>query len=127
MHRAAILLICMLLSGSSLSANISATGQQPEQKLSIGIVEVTVDVVVRDKQGRPVKGLTASDFEVYEEGVLQQITSSRIVVVDSQTASTNPATPPIAALPNSTRTNPTGSIDAPRVTAVAFKIGRAHV
>ena len=124
MHRTAILLIGMLLSGSSLSANISAIGQQPEQKLSIGIVEVTVDVVVRDKQGRPVKGLTASDFEVYEEGVLQQITSSRIVVVDSQTASTNPATPPIAALPNSTRTNPTGSMDAPRVTAVAFIFDR---
>jgi VWFA-related protein len=124
MHRTAILLVCSLLCGSSLSANVSATGQQSEQKLSIGIAEVTVDVVVRDKQGRPVKGLTASDFEVYEEGALQQITSSRMVAVEPQTAAMKPATPGVTASPGSTIINATGSLDAPRVTAVAFIFDR---
>ena len=117
MHRsAAILLVCALVSGTNLSVSGRATGaQQPEQKISIGISEVTVDVVVRDKQGKPVKGLTASDFELYEEGVPQQITSSRMVVVDAQASGTNTATPGVAGLPNSL-SNATGSMEAPRVT-----------
>ena len=32
-----------------------------------------VDVVVRDKTGAPVKGLTAEDFELVEDGVRQHI------------------------------------------------------
>ena len=34
---------------------------------------VLLDVVVRDKKDRPVKDLSADDFEVYEDGVLQQV------------------------------------------------------
>ena len=34
-----------------------------------------VDVVVRDRHGNPVSGLTKDDFEVYEEGVKQTITN----------------------------------------------------
>jgi VWFA-related protein len=40
---------------------------------------VLVDVVVRDKKGHPVRGLTASDFEIYEEGVKQVVDSFRVV------------------------------------------------
>jgi hypothetical protein len=129
MHRvAAILLAIALLSGGCLSANVSAiVQQQPQQKLSIGIAEVSVDVVVRDKQGRPVKGLTASDFEIYEEGVLQQVTSSRMVSVEPQNSGTNPTTPGVASLANSALTNATGSTEAPRVTAVAFIFDRLSI
>lgn len=35
---------------------------------------VLVDAFVRDSKGRPLPGLTASDFEVYEDGVPQKIT-----------------------------------------------------
>jgi VWFA-related protein len=118
---AAILLVCALLSAGSLPA-LASRQQQPDQKLSIGIAEVTVDVVIRDKQGRPVKGLTASDFEVYEEGVLQQITSSRSVTVEPQAAAAMTTT--TSGGPTSRITNPTGSMDAPRVTAVAFIFDR---
>lgn len=34
---------------------------------------VLVDVVVRDRHGDPIAGLQASDFEVYEDGVLQNV------------------------------------------------------
>ena len=123
MHRsAAILLACTLIStGFVSSPGLAAGRQQPEQKLSIGTSEVTVDVVVRDKQGRPVKGLTAADFEIYEEGVLQQITSSRMVVVDPQTSALPLST---GARVISASANVTGSLDAPRVTAVAFIFDR---
>lgn len=34
---------------------------------------ILVDVVVRDKRGQPVTDLTKNDFEVYEDGVLQDV------------------------------------------------------
>jgi len=49
-----------------------APGQQPPT-FSITTHEVLVDVVVTDKNGQPVKGLTAADFAVTEEGDSQRI------------------------------------------------------
>src|SRR5262249_62004879 len=60
--------------------NPSPARQQDEPKIRIGTAEVTLDVVVRDKKGRPVKDLTASDFEIYEDGVRQQVESFRLSV-----------------------------------------------
>jgi VWFA-related protein len=39
--------------------------------------EVMLDVVVRDKRGRPVKNLKAGDIEIYEDGARQEIKSFR--------------------------------------------------
>jgi VWFA-related protein len=41
--------------------------------------EVVVDVNVTDSSGRPVRGLAASDFEVYEDSIKQQIVSFRSI------------------------------------------------
>ncbi|MBO0857712.1 MAG: VWA domain-containing protein [Chloracidobacterium sp.] len=57
--------------------------RQDEPKIRIGTDEVTLDVVVRDKKGRPVKDLTASEFEVYEDGVKQQVESFRLALRES--------------------------------------------
>jgi VWFA-related protein len=43
------------------------------QPIRSGVVLVPVDVRVVDKRGNPVTDLTISDFEVYEDGVRQQI------------------------------------------------------
>lgn len=40
---------------------------------------ILVDVVVRDKKGRPVTDLKSSEFEVYEDGVRQEIGSFTVV------------------------------------------------
>src|SRR5262245_5794694 len=45
----------------------------------IGSEEVLLDVVARDKKGRPVTDLKADQIEVYEDGVKQQINSFRKV------------------------------------------------
>src|SRR5215813_1289042 len=45
----------------------------------IGSEEVLLDVVARDKKGRPVTDLKADEIEVYEDGVKQQINSFRKV------------------------------------------------
>src|SRR5262245_39053047 len=61
-----------------------APQQRPDEpKIRIGTSEVTLDVVVRDKKGRPVKDLTAPEFEIYEDGVKQQIESFRLTLRES--------------------------------------------
>ncbi|HEY8461481.1 MAG TPA: VWA domain-containing protein [Blastocatellia bacterium] len=54
--------------------------RQDEPKIRIGTAEVTLDIVVRDKKGRPVKDLAASEFEIYEDGVKQRIESFRLAL-----------------------------------------------
>jgi len=50
---------------------------QQERPIKLGTSEVVVDAVVVDKRNRVVTDLTASDFEVYEDGVKQRIASFR--------------------------------------------------
>ena len=61
----------------------AATAQNPQDPSAFkaSTTAVVVDVVVHDKQHRPVRGLSADDFEVWEDGKRQQITS--FVAVDN--------------------------------------------
>jgi VWFA-related protein len=54
--------------------------QSPRPRFGTSTAAVSVDVVVRDKKGRPVTDLAESDFEVYEDGVRQKIVSFDRVV-----------------------------------------------
>src|ERR1044072_7981249 len=71
-----LLTVNMLYAGPRIQ---TGSEQQKDQKVVVSGVEVPVDVIVRDKAGRPVKGLSAADFEVYENGVLQPVTSVCLV------------------------------------------------
>ena len=64
---------------AALTQTQTQPAQRDEQKVVVNAGEVLFDVVVRDKRGRVVKDLTASDFEVYEDGVAQQLNSFRLV------------------------------------------------
>jgi len=75
-----------------LSSHQPLTGQNPapsqrqdEPKIRIGTAEVALDVVVRDKKGRTVRDLTAADFEIYEDGVRQNLESFRLALRDAGT------------------------------------------
>src|SRR5262245_30820484 len=57
--------------GVLISAGLSAQDQRPTFRATTRLVEVSV--VVRDRDGRPVQGLTASDFKISEEGKPQAI------------------------------------------------------
>jgi VWFA-related protein len=52
---------------------------QPRASYQSQVTAVLVDVVVRDKKGRPVTDLTADEFEIREDGVKQQVGSFTLV------------------------------------------------
>jgi VWFA-related protein len=69
-------------------------GQKPTFRVTVDLV--TNDVIARDSSGQFVADLTKDDFEVYEDGVLQQLAS--LVLVHGGRVS-NLALPPPAAPP----------------------------
>ncbi len=63
-----------------------------------GVDIVRVDAVVLDRDGRPVKGLTAADFEVLENGKRREVASFEAIDVREQAASA-PAAPETESAP----------------------------
>ncbi|HEX6465536.1 MAG TPA: hypothetical protein VFZ98_13835 [Vicinamibacterales bacterium] len=61
----------------------AASPQQPDTRFKAATTAVTVDVVVRDPRERPVTDLERGDFQLLEDGVLQQI-GDVTLVADSQ-------------------------------------------
>jgi VWFA-related protein len=57
-------------------------GQQPPPVIRSGINYVRVDVIVSDKDGKPVMDLTQDDFSVAEDGKPQKIDAFSIVNLD---------------------------------------------
>lgn len=100
--------------------------QDQDDVIRVRSNEVRLDVVVKDKKGRPIRDLKASDFEVLEDGVAQKVESFRFVTREAPvTASTpgtkdnksTPTTAPTATAPTTT-TPPARS--TPAVTALVF-------
>lgn len=58
----------------------------PDRRFAAATGAVSVDVVVRDRQGRPVVDLGPTDFEVYEDGVRQEIGAFRLVAAGQPAA-----------------------------------------
>ena len=71
-----------LAAAAVIALLVSVDAQQPRFRTSVNYVPV--DVVVTDKDDRPVTDLTAADFEIRENGRLQRI-------VDFEGFSTPPA------------------------------------
>src|SRR5262245_16015627 len=120
--------ILILSSFQSLQGQNPAPSQrQDEPKIRIGTAEVTLDAVVRDRKGRTVKDLTSSEFEIYEDGVRQQIESFRLALREPETkANVNrgkvaPAEPAPAGAPAGTAPTATRDKTAnPGVIALVF-------
>lgn len=74
------LLTCCLLIPTLLPAQQAPAPQtQPATTFKAGVEEVVLDVIVRDKKGKPIKDLSAADFKVSDNGVEQKILGMRIV------------------------------------------------
>lgn len=90
--RIALLTLLALVPGAS-----SLAQEEPEPEVSAGelfidtvdVNVVNVDVYVTDRQGNPVTGLTAEDFEVYENG--RQMSISNFYAIEDRRVTTEPA------------------------------------
>jgi VWFA-related protein len=93
--------LCFLaLASPTLIFGAQAKAQQPDvPTLNVSSRIVLLDVVVTDKQGRPVTDLKQSDFAVYEDKLPQKISSFEVPsvhelpVVSSTTELINPDDP----------------------------------
>ena len=71
-------------------------GNTEQQPINIRTNEVRLDVVVTDRKGRPIRDLTAEDFEIDEDGSRQLLTAFQ-QVNDQPGRVQNPATGPAGA------------------------------
>jgi VWFA-related protein len=90
--------------------------QSQEDVLRFRSNEVRLDVVVKDKKGRPIKDLKSTDFEVLEDGVPQKVESFRFVTREATA---------IASATKDNKTEPAGTAtpgkrSTPTVTALVF-------
>ena len=58
---------------SCIAPSILTQEKTADSNIKVQSVNVVVDLIVTDRHGRHVQGLTAADFKVYEDGVLQKI------------------------------------------------------
>jgi VWFA-related protein len=117
----------VLITALALEGPVNGQGQpvqQPQsQSYSAGATAVLVDVVVRTKQGQPLQGLTANDFEVFEDGVRQKIGSFSVVEraggIGIRVGRRVSAPPPAGnATPSSPESSPSAASDRPAVAIV---------
>src|SRR5512138_1493019 len=87
------LLLAIGLSLSLLNRSGGQTPQNQDEVIRVRTNEVRLDIVVKDKKGRPVKDLTAADFEVLEDGVSQKVESFRFVNRESPPEASGTSSP----------------------------------
>ncbi len=127
-----LLFAFVVLVGLALTTGTSSitthAQSQTQDKIVISKDEVLFDVVVRDKKGRVVRDLTATDFEVYEDGVKQELGSFRFVSSAGPGNETSPEKSPTAAITTpenpSVTPKPVESSDTSKVSAVALVFDR---
>ena len=103
-----------------MTTGLSPVAQQQDEVIRFRSNEVRLDVVVKDKKGRPIKDLKATDFEVLEDGVAQKVESFRFVSRET-TPRTEIKDDKAVANTNATTVAPSpGRRSTPTVTALVF-------
>ena len=120
MTRTRALLTCGLLLAGRVAAQVSPAPQPvpsaaPLPTFTAEVEQVVVDVVVTDKQGVPVTGLSKSDFSVEEDGAPQSVATFEAVQLAPATPAAESAPPPV-----STNTGPAATPNAGRTFVIVF-------
>jgi VWFA-related protein len=77
MRLATLVLLLAVLNAGSEDPALRAAQNQPNFTVNVDLV--TTDAIVRDARGQFIADLKAGEFEVYEDGVRQAITSLRLI------------------------------------------------
>ena len=92
-------LLALTLVGASPQAPRDPPQQPAASVVRVSLSLVQVDAVVTDKAGRHVTDLSAADFEIYEDGRLQEITHCSYVALPRRVATPAPPAAPSGAPP----------------------------
>ena len=93
--------VALALFGAIPAAAQKSAGGVVQEKATVTVIEVPVNVIGKD--GKPVAGLTAADFELYDNGKKQEITGFEVadlrtpVAMPGQAPNPFPEGPPAAA------------------------------
>jgi VWFA-related protein len=135
-RHAIIIFACVAFVGATIAVSSHAQRDAAQQKpdtLIVNTGEVRLDAVVRDKRGLLIKDLKPSDFEVYEDGVRQDLSSVRFISPASANTTTIPQQSADAQRPRDNQQNgatapPSKSTDStaagPGVSAIALVFDR---
>src|SRR6185369_14666596 len=103
---------------STVLTRAQTPAQDQDDVVRVRSNEVRLDVVVKDKKGRPIRDLKQADFEVLEDGVQQKVESFRFVVREGAPAKSEPKDDKVAST-GATTTAPQRR-STPTVTALVF-------
>ena len=94
----------------------TTASQDQDDVIRVRSNEVQLDIVVKDKKGRPVKDLKAVDFEIFEDGVSQKVESFRFITREAPTVKSESK----STAPDSATTAPPIKRSTPAITALVF-------
>ncbi|HEY2797826.1 MAG TPA: VWA domain-containing protein [Thermoanaerobaculia bacterium] len=98
--RATILLASLALLAPAASGQTTSSASSPGVHETAAAVVVEIPVTVVGKDGRPVTGLTAADFELFDEGKKQAISGVDVIDLSQPVSPAPPAAgPAVAAAP----------------------------
>ena len=119
--REKLLVLYLAVAGVGPAAQTQAPPARATGTVQSETAAILVDVVVRDKRGQPVMDLTAGDFEIYEDGVLQEVGALTRYASDADRRATASAT---LALPASPEFAPRSKVEAAPEAVVALVFDR---
>src|SRR5262245_46166505 len=83
--RHCIVTVLLLTFAQQHAARGDQQNPAPGQPIRIGSEEALLDVIARDKKGRPVRDLKPEELEIYEDGVRQTVGSFRLIEASGDT------------------------------------------
>jgi VWFA-related protein len=120
----AVLAVVSAVLPAGSSAQTRAAPQPTPPAYESATTAILVDVVVRDRQGRPVTDLTAQDFEISEDGQRQQVGSftrvARGAGIGVNIAIREPSPTTVVSPPSAEAETPVEIDRTPSVTALVF-------
>src|SRR5437016_210008 len=118
------ILLLSTMCSNALRAQEPATPkpQEPVETIRVGTAAVQTDVIVTDKMGKRIKGLTAADFSVLDEGKQQTVDYFTAIEGDQVTQGENRSTSTRAPAASDTKEKP-----APFTTSLATPYQGRHI
>lgn len=101
-------------------APVRVCSQDQDEVIRVRSNEVRLDVIVKDKKGRPIRDLKATDFEVLEDGVAQKVESFTFVTREPTAVASGTENDKSQPATGTTAPPTGGARSTPTITALVF-------